>query len=112
LNPDTPQEIHSGAMKSPQFGLLLAKGEDQDHSRLHKMANSGTYSGNTRILQVFPQNTADYRFKMYANVRYWEAKPKGAGGVARSTGKEGLLWGVRGDSGAADEGLKRWQYGI
>ena len=64
-------------MKSPQFGLLLAKGEDQDHSRLHKMANSGTCSGNTRILQLFPKNTADYRFKMNANGRFWEANLMG-----------------------------------
>jgi hypothetical protein len=64
-------------MKSPQFGLLLAKGEDQDHSRLPEVMNSGTCSGNTRILQVFPQNTADYRFKMYANGRFWEANLMG-----------------------------------
>jgi len=30
---------------------------------------------------------------MYANGRYWEAKVRGAGGVARSKGKEHLFWG-------------------
>jgi len=29
---------------------------------------------------------------MYANGRFWEAKLKGAGGVAWSRGKEGLFW--------------------
>jgi hypothetical protein len=48
-----------------------------DLIRLPKMANSGTCSGNTRILQVFPQNTADYRFKMNANGRFWEANLMG-----------------------------------
>jgi hypothetical protein len=41
--------------------------------RLPEVMNSGTCSENTRILQVFPQNTADYRFKMYANGRLWLA---------------------------------------
>ena len=48
-----------------------------DLIRLPKMANSGTCSENTRILQVFPQNTADYHFKMYANRRFWEANLMG-----------------------------------
>ena len=30
---------------------------------------------------------------MYANGRYWKAKVRGAGGVTRSKGKEGLFWG-------------------
>ena len=29
---------------------------------------------------------------MYANVRFWEAKPGVHGRVARSWGKEGLFW--------------------
>jgi len=44
-----------------------------DFIRLPKVMNSGTRSGNTCILKAFPENTADYRFKMYANRRYCEA---------------------------------------
>jgi hypothetical protein len=40
---------------------------------VQKMANSGTCFGNTRIMRLFPENTADYHFKMYANRRFWKA---------------------------------------
>jgi len=40
--------------------------------------------------------------KSYANVRYWMAKLMGAGGVARSVGKEHLFWGKD------REILRRW----
>ena len=36
---------------------------------VQKMANSGTCFENTRIMRLFPENTADYRFKMYVNRR-------------------------------------------
>jgi hypothetical protein len=36
---------------------------------VQKMANSGTCFQNTRIMRLFPENTADYRFKMYVNRR-------------------------------------------
>ena len=41
--------------------------------QVQKMANSGTCFGNTPIMRLFPENTADYRFKMYANRRFWKA---------------------------------------
>jgi hypothetical protein len=37
---------------------------------VQKMANSGTCFENTRIMRLFQENTADYRFKMYANRRF------------------------------------------
>ena len=40
---------------------------------VQKMANSGTCFQNTRIMRLFQENTADYRFKMYANRRDWKA---------------------------------------
>jgi hypothetical protein len=40
---------------------------------VQKMVNSGTCFENTRIMQVFPVNTADYCFKMFANGRFWKA---------------------------------------
>ena len=39
---------------------------------VQKMANSGTCFGNTRIMRLFQENTADYRFKMYAYRRDWK----------------------------------------
>ena len=41
--------------------------------QVQKMANSGICFENTRIMGLFPENTADYRFKMYANRRDWKA---------------------------------------
>jgi hypothetical protein len=76
-----------------------------DLIRLPEVMNSGTCSENTPILQVFPKNTADYRFKMYANRRFWEAKPEVYGGVARSWGKEGLFWGWVGYAGFQGPGF-------
>jgi hypothetical protein len=40
---------------------------------VQKMGNSGTCFENTRIMWLFQVNTADYRFKMYANRRVWKA---------------------------------------
>jgi hypothetical protein len=40
---------------------------------VQKMVNSGTCFENTRIMRLFPEKTADYRFKMYANRRVWKA---------------------------------------
>jgi len=37
--------------------------------QVQKMANSGTCFENTRIMRLFQENTADYRFKMYVNRR-------------------------------------------
>jgi hypothetical protein len=49
--------------------FLDLNGPDQ----VQKMANSGTCFENTRIMRLFPENTADYRFKMYVNRRDWKA---------------------------------------
>jgi hypothetical protein len=48
---------------------------------------------NTPNLPFSDQNLNFTGRKMYANGRYWEAKVRGAGGVARSKGKEHLFWG-------------------
>jgi hypothetical protein len=54
----------------PEGHLFLdLVGPDQ----VQKIANSGTCFENTRIMRLFPENTADYRFKMYANRRDWRA---------------------------------------
>ncbi|MDD1698907.1 MAG: hypothetical protein LUQ36_11130 [Methanoregula sp.] len=44
---------------------------------VQKMANSDTYFKNIRIIRLFQENTADYRFKMYANRRFWRADLRG-----------------------------------
>jgi len=41
--------------------------------QVQKMANSGTCFKNTRIMRLFQENTAYFRFKMYANRRFWKA---------------------------------------
>jgi len=41
--------------------------------QVQKMANSGTCFQNTCIMRLFQENTANYRFKMYAHRRVWKA---------------------------------------
>ena len=65
--------------------------------RLQKVTNSGTRFLNTPNLPFSDQNLNFTGRKIYANGCYWEAKVRGAGGVARSKGKEHLFRGV--DSG-------------
>jgi hypothetical protein len=77
------------------FSPLLGENDSPDRNRLQKMANSGTQFWNTPLLPDLRQTDGNSRRKMYANVRYWEAKPGVHGGVARSWGKEGLLWGPK-----------------
>jgi hypothetical protein len=45
------------------------------------------------ILQPVGLSGAEPTQKITANSTYWKAKLKGAGGVARSRGKEHLFWG-------------------
>ena len=62
---------------------------------------SGHAAKNDAVLHSFSMNAFYTRFEangaFYAGlqnaiVRFWEAKLKGAGGVARSRGKKGLFW--------------------
>jgi hypothetical protein len=64
---------------------------------LQKMTSSGTRYLNAPNLPFSDQNLNSAGRKMYVNGRYWETKVRGAGGVARSKGKEHLFWGL--DSG-------------
>ena len=68
------RESHGGEKISPHtlpegHNFLDLIGPDQ----VQKMVNSGTCFQNTRIMRLFQENTADYRFKMYANRRFWKA---------------------------------------
>jgi hypothetical protein len=51
------------------------------------------YFGNTSFWCSFGLSGTESTQKITANSTYREAKVKGAGGVARSRGKEGLFWG-------------------
>ena len=48
--------MHSRVIESPQFGLILAKGLDQDPGRLHKIANYRSLFLRSRIFGVFRGN--------------------------------------------------------
>ena len=68
------RESHRGEKIAPHtlpegYHFLDLTGPDQ----VQKMANSGTCFENTSIMRLFPENMADYRFKMYANRRFWRA---------------------------------------
>jgi hypothetical protein len=68
------RESHGGEKTTPLtlpegHHFLDLIGPDQEQ----KMANSGKCFENTRIMQLFSENTTDYRFKMYANRRFWKA---------------------------------------
>jgi hypothetical protein len=43
--------MHSRVIESPQFGLILAKGRDQDLGRLHKIANYKSLFCNLEFLE-------------------------------------------------------------
>jgi hypothetical protein len=50
---DRFREIHSTHEKSPQFRLVLAKGEDQDQARSRKITNYRSLFLRSRIIKVF-----------------------------------------------------------
>ena len=58
---------------------------------LQKTPNSGTRFLTGCKPSFLRQNTHFKGRKMYANGRFWMAKPQGGGGVARSRGKEHLF---------------------
>jgi len=55
------KERHSGSVKSPQFRLILAKGDDQDRCRSHKIANYRSLFLKYRIFRVFWRKWLDYK---------------------------------------------------
>jgi hypothetical protein len=59
---------------------------------LQKTANSGTCFQTVRNSSFLGQNTHFKARKMFANRRFWKAKLRVVGGVARSKRKEGLFW--------------------
>jgi hypothetical protein len=50
------REVHSGVVKSPQYGLILAKSVDQDPGNSHKIANYRSIFLQSRIFGVFRGN--------------------------------------------------------
>jgi hypothetical protein len=94
-------------IESPQFGLILAKGRDQDLGRSYKIANYGSLGGDLEFLEFLGEIGFSKSLKKVLNRLFWMANPHFYG-LEYGEGKKGRFMGpgfFRGKAGAAPQSI-------